>query len=133
MERKAFVVVQCLGEVWWLITKSKYLTKLYTNHFALKGIFTQGSDAHNRISCWIDQLTEYDYKVYHQPCKTNIMQIADKMSCFPAKYSQFATVIDLKRMVLTVALLYSWLLVLFTQVADLPVPELSYQAYQNSK
>lgn len=54
------------------------------------------------------------------------------MSCFPAKYNQSATAIDLKRMVLTVAPFYPQLPVLSTQLADLPVPELSHQAYQKS-
>lgn len=60
------------------------------------------------------------------------MQIANSMSCLPAKYSQSATAIDLKKMVLAVTPLYSWLPVLSTQVANLPVPEPSHQAYQNS-
>ena len=55
----------------------------------------------------MDWLTEYDYKVHHRPCKANIMQIADGISCFPAKYSQSATAIDLEKMVLTAAPLYS--------------------------
>lgn len=54
------------------------------------------------------------------------------MSCLLAKYNQFAIVIDLERMVLTVAPLYSRLPVLSSQVADIPVPEPSHQAYQNS-
>lgn len=60
------------------------------------------------------------------------MQIADGMSRFPAKYSQSATAVDLEKMVLTVAPLYSRLPVLSTQSADLPVPELSHQTYRNS-
>ena len=47
-ERKALAVVQCLAEVRWLVTASKYPTKLYTDHSTLENIFTQGSDAHGR-------------------------------------------------------------------------------------
>ncbi len=54
------------------------------------------------------------------------------MSRLPAKYSQSVTAIDLERMILIVAPLYSRLPVLSTQVADLPVAELSHQAYRNS-
>lgn len=50
-EREALVVVRCLAEVRWLVTRSRYPTKLYTDHSALESIFTQGSDAHGRISC----------------------------------------------------------------------------------
>ncbi len=60
------------------------------------------------------------------------MRIADGISRLPAKYSQSATADDLERMILTVALLYSRLPVLSTQVADLPVAEPSHQAYRNS-
>lgn len=59
------------------------------------------------------------------------MQIANDMSCLPTKYRQSGTAIDFEKIVLTVTLLYFWLPMLSTQVADLSVPELSYQAYQN--
>ena len=49
-EREALAVVRCLAEVRWLVTGSKYPTKLYTDHSALESILTQGSDAHGRIA-----------------------------------------------------------------------------------
>ena len=49
-EREALAVVRCLAKVRWLVTGSKYLTKLYTDHSALENIFTQGSDAHGKIA-----------------------------------------------------------------------------------
>ena len=131
-EREALAVVRCLAEVRWLVMGSEYSTRLYTNHSALESIFTQGSDAHGRISRWMDRLTEYDYEVHHRPCKANIMRIADGMSRLPAKYSQSATAIDLERMVLTVALFYPRPSILSTRLADFPAPESSHQAYRKS-
>lgn len=58
------------------------------------------------------------------------MRIADGMSCLPAKYSQSATAIDLKRMILTAAPFYPRLPAFSTKLADLPMPELSHQKYQ---
>ena len=103
IEKEALAVVRCLAEVKWLVTGSEYPTKLYTDHSDLESIFTQESDAHGRIACWMDRLTEYDYEVSHRPSKANIMRIADDMSCLPTKYSQYATTIDLERMILAVA------------------------------
>ena len=131
-EREALAVVRCLAEVRWLVTGSEYPTKLYTDHSALESIFTQGSDAHGRIACWMDRLTEYDYEIHHRPCKANIMRIADGMSRLPAKYSQSATAIDLERMVLAVAHPHLRLPIFATQLADVLTPEPSHQAYRNS-
>lgn len=39
MEKKALAVVQCLAEVVWLITGSKYPIKPYIDHSALENIF----------------------------------------------------------------------------------------------
>ncbi len=50
IEREALAIVRCLAEVRWLVTGSEYPTKLYTNHSALESIFTQGSDANERIA-----------------------------------------------------------------------------------
>lgn len=55
-EREALAAVRCLAETRWLVTGSAYPTKLYTDHSALESI--QGSDAHGRISRWMDRLTE---------------------------------------------------------------------------
>ena len=49
-KKEALAVVRCVAEVRWLVTRSEYPTKLYTNHFALESIFTQGSDAHGKIA-----------------------------------------------------------------------------------
>lgn len=54
------------------------------------------------------------------------------MFCLPLKYSYFVIVIDLKRMVLIIVPLYSQLPVLANQVAEIPVPKLCHQIYQNS-
>ena len=116
-----------------MVTRSEYPTKLYTDHSALESIFTQRSDAHGRIARWMDRLTEYDYEVYHRPCKANIMRIADGISRFPAKYSsQSATAIDLEKMLLAVAYPHLWLPIFATQLADVLTPEPSHQAYQKS-
>ena len=79
----------------------------------------------------MDRQTENDYEVQHRLCKTNIMCIADKMSCHPAKYSQSATDIDLGR-ILAVAHPHPWFPIFSTQLADAVTPELSHQKYQKS-
>lgn len=55
------------------------------------------------------------------------MQIADRMSFIPAKYSQHATAVHLKRIVLTVILFQSRIPIIFTQLSA--ISELSHQAY----
>ena len=60
------------------------------------------------------------------------MRIADGMSCFPTKYSQSATAIDLEGMVLAVSHSHSRLPIFFIQLADAVIPEPSHQAYQKS-
>ena len=80
----------------------------------------------------MDRLTEYDYEVHHQPCKANIMRIADEMSRLPGKYSQFATAIDLERMILAIAHFQHRLPIFSTQLADAITPEPSHQAYRKS-
>lgn len=72
----------------------------------------------------IDKLTKYNYKVHYWPCKANILQIADRMSCISAKYSQHATKVDLEKIVLTVIFFQSQLLILFTQLSA--ITELSH-------
>lgn len=52
------------------------------------------------IAQWMDRLTEYDCKVYHQSCTANIIRIADGMLWMPGRYSQNAVAVDLERMVL---------------------------------
>ena len=54
------------------------------------------------------------------------MQIADGICRLPSKYNQLATALNLEKMVLTVTLLYTWLSIFSTQLADSPVPELSH-------
>lgn len=56
-----------------MISRSKYPTKLYTDHSALKSIFIERSDTYGKIAHQMDKLTEYNYKVYHWPCKANII------------------------------------------------------------
>lgn len=131
-EREALAVIRCLAEVRWLVTGSEYPTKLYPDYSALKSIFTQGSDTHGRIACWMDRLTEYDYEVHHRPCKATIMRIADGMSRLPAKYSQHAMAIDLERMVLTATPSHIRYPTLSIQSVDHLTPEPSYQAYRKS-
>ena len=80
----------------------------------------------------MDRLIEYDYEIHHRLCKANIMRIANGMSCLSAKYSQSATAIELKRMVLTVAYPYLRLPIFATQLADVLTPKPSHQVYQNS-
>ncbi len=60
------------------------------------------------------------------------MRIADDISCLPTKYSQYATTIDLERMILAVAHPHPWLPVFSTQLADASTPELSHQSYRKS-
>lgn len=131
-EKEALAVVRCLAKVRWLVTGSKYPTKLYTDHSASKSIFTQGSDAHEKIVCWMDRLTEYDYEVHYRPCKANIMRIADGMSRLPAKYSQHVTPVNLEKMVLTVTLIQSRFPILSSLSSDRPTPERSHRAYRLS-
>lgn len=124
-EREALAVVRCLAKVRWLVTGSKYLTKVYKDFLALESIF-------NKISCSINRLTEYDYEEHHRPCKSNIMRIAGGIFCFLAKYSQSAIAIDLQRMMLAVALIYSRLPIFSTLLSDRPVLKSTHQAYQMS-
>ncbi len=80
----------------------------------------------------MDRPPKYNYEVYHRPCKANIMRIADGISCFPTKYSQSATAIDLEEMVLAVSHFHPWLPIFFIQLADAIIPEPSHQVYQKS-
>lgn len=50
IEKKTLTVIQCLAEVWQLVTESKYFIKLYINYFALKSNFSQVSDANKKIT-----------------------------------------------------------------------------------
>ncbi len=131
-EREALAVVRCLAKVRWLVIGSKYLTNVYKDCLALESIFTQGSDAYGKISCWINRLTEYDYEEHHRPCKSNIMQIGGGIFCFHAKYSQSAIAIDLARMVPAVALIYSRLPIFSILLSDRLLLKSTHQEYQMS-
>lgn len=48
----------------------------------------------------MDRLTEYNYKVYHRPCKANIIKIANELSQMPGQYSQFTLAANLKQIAL---------------------------------
>ncbi len=84
-----------------MIVGSDFPTFVYIDHQALESIMKVGTNAHDRISRWMNRLTEYDYVVRHRPCKANIMQIADDMSRMPERYSQFVIVEDSERMIMT--------------------------------
>ena len=60
------------------------------------------------------------------------MRIVGSISCLSTKYSQYATVIDLERMVLAVTSFYIQFPTPSTQLADHLTPEPSHQAYQRS-
>ncbi len=132
IEREALAVVRCLSEVRWFVTGIEYPNKLYTNHSGLESISIKGSDANGKIDRWMKRLKEYNYEVHHQLCKAKNMQIAEGMSCLPAKHSQSATAIDLERMVPTIAHFHPRLSIFSTQLADAVTLEPSYQAYQKS-
>lgn len=85
-----------------MVTRNKYFIKFYTDHSALKNIFTKKLDANKKIVYCIDRLIEYNYEIYHWHCKKNIMQITDKISHLLIKYSQHITAIDLKKIILMV-------------------------------
>lgn len=76
------------------------MKELYTNHEVLETILTVETDVHGRIARWMDHLTEYNYKVYHRLCKTNIIKIADGLSQMPGQYSQFVVAADLEQIAL---------------------------------
>ena len=49
------------------VMSQKHPTMLYTDHMALESIMRVGTDAHGRIVCWMDRLTEYDYIIKRRP------------------------------------------------------------------
>lgn len=106
-EKEALAVVDHLAEVWWLVIRHKYLPNLYTKYSALESIFIQDSNIHARIAHQMDKFTQYNYKVYYRLCKANIMSIADGISCLHAKYSQYATTVNLEKMIITITFFQS--------------------------
>lgn len=48
----------------------------------------------------MDCLTEFNYKVHHKLCKTNVIKITDKLSQMPRQYSQFAVAANLEQIAL---------------------------------
>lgn len=82
-----------------MVIKSEYLTKLYIYYSVLESIFIKESNIYKKIVRLIDKLIKYDYKVHHQLYKANIIWIVDRISCFPIKYSQHITAVDLEKMV----------------------------------
>ena len=102
-EREALAVVRCMAEIKCFVMGHRYPTMIYTDHSALESVMTAGTDAHGRISRWMDRLTEYDYIVHHRPSKSNIMGLADGMSRMPGRYSQSAIAEDEERMTMALA------------------------------
>lgn len=79
-KNEAFAVVQGLAEVRWLVIRSDYSTKLYTDYSALESIFTQRSDTYRKSSHRVSKLRDYNYKVHHRLCKANIIRIENSFS-----------------------------------------------------
>ena len=61
-ERECLAVVRCLNEVKKLVIGSLYPVMIYSDHTALRDIFTKGDNKKARINGWLDQLGEFDEK-----------------------------------------------------------------------
>lgn len=96
-EKEALAVIRCLAEIRRLVMRSPFPIKIYTDHMALESILRIG-DAHGKITRWMDRLSEYDYQIYHRPCRTNIMRIADGLSRMPGIYFKYAVTEDSERL-----------------------------------
>ena len=81
----------------------------------------------------MDRLTEYDYEVYHRPCKANIIRIADGLSRMPGRYSQYAVAIDSERMALAASLADEKVNALKSRVTDQSLRQTDELLEKNSR
>jgi len=93
IEREFLVIIRLLAEVRWLVVGSKYLIKIYINHFVLESILRTG-DVYKKITRWMNRFSKYNYKIYYRPCIVNVMRIIDGISRMSGIYQQALIVID---------------------------------------
>lgn len=97
-ERECLAIVKCLAEVRWLVMGSKYPVLVYSDHIALKSVFSTGHTEKSRISNWLDRLGEYDMLLIHRSSRDQHIGIADGLSRMPTRLSSVSSAEDTDRM-----------------------------------
>ena len=77
MKREALTVLKCLEKVWWLIKRSVYSIKLYTDHQTLLKVLKRDNE-HGRLVWWQLWLKKYKLDIKHVSEKDLV--IADDLS-----------------------------------------------------
>lgn len=66
---------------------SEYPLMIYTDHIALKGVLSKGSEGNTRMVSWETRLGGYNLVVHHRPNSDQMMGIADGLSSMPTRWT----------------------------------------------
>jgi len=97
-ERECLAVVKCLAEVKWLVIGNNHPVMIYSDHEALKSIFSTGNTDQARIAGWMDRLGEYDLKLAYRSSRDQHIGIADGLSRMPTRLTSITRTHDEERL-----------------------------------